>query len=273
VELAGEVDRFRERGLGLAAISYDSIAILKSFAERRHIPFPLLSDPDSKVIRAFGLLHPDYPEGHALHGVPFPGTIVMNAEGRIVAKHFEESYRHRQTAGSVFVREGDPGEGERRLQAGHFSVTASVSDAMVVPGNRITLILDVEMEPGHHAYAPGDHSYRGLALKLAPDPIFTAHDTELPEPTPFYFAPLDETVPVYEGRFRVLKDVTFVTGKDIGEAMAERPERTLRGVLDYQVCSDRLCYPPGQLPVSWSVTLRPLDRERAPQPLRRHHRD
>jgi hypothetical protein len=171
VELAGEVERFHERGLGLAAISYDSVAILKSFSERRQIPFPLLSDPDSEVIRAFGLLHPDYPEGHDLHGVPFPGTIVMDAEGRIVAKYFEESYRVRQTAASVFVREGDPGGGGRRLQAEHVSVTPSLSDATAVPGNRITLVLDLEMEPGHHAYAPGDHSYRGLTLNLEPDPL------------------------------------------------------------------------------------------------------
>jgi hypothetical protein len=273
VELAGEVERFHERGLGLAAISYDSVAILKSFSERRQIPFPLLSDPDSEVIRAFGLLHPDYPEGHDLHGVPFPGTIVMDAEGRIVAKYFEESYRVRQTAASVFVREGDPGGGGRRLQAEHVSVTPSLSDATAVPGNRITLVLDLEMEPGHHAYAPGDHSYRGLTLNLEPDPLFTAHDTELPEPTPFHFAPLDETVPVYAGRFRVLKDVTFATGADIEKAIAEQPERTLRGILHYQVCSDRVCYPPRQVPVTWSVTFRPLDRERAPEPLRKHHRD
>ena len=34
----------------MAAISYDSVAVLKSFADRQRITFPLLSDPDSKVI-------------------------------------------------------------------------------------------------------------------------------------------------------------------------------------------------------------------------------
>jgi len=37
----------------LAAISYDSEAILKYFADRRKIDFPLLADPDSKIIRAY----------------------------------------------------------------------------------------------------------------------------------------------------------------------------------------------------------------------------
>ena len=45
------------QGLKLAAISYDSVEILKSFADRRKIDFPLLSDPDSKAIRAYEVLN------------------------------------------------------------------------------------------------------------------------------------------------------------------------------------------------------------------------
>jgi len=269
VELGGEVERFRERGLGLAAISYDSVPILENFTQRREIPYPLLSDPESEVIRAFGLLNPEYPEGHRNHGLPLPGMVVMDAEGTIVAKYFEDGYRPRRTAGSVFVREGAPGDGGRQLQGEHFAVTASLSDATAVPGNRVTLVLDIEMEEGHHAYAPGDHSYRGLSLRLEPDPLIEAHHTELPEPTEFHFVPLDETVPVYEGRFRVLKDVTLATGSEAASAIEAGPEHTLHGVVGYQVCSDRICYPPGELAVSWSFTLKPLDRERAPEPLRR----
>jgi hypothetical protein len=269
VELGGEVERFRERGLELAAISYDSVAILENFAQRREIPYPLLSDPDSDVIRAFGLLNPEYPEGHRIHGVPVPGMVVMDAEGTIVAKYFEDGYRPRRTAGSVFVRDGAEGAPGRQLQGEHFAVTASLSDATAAPGNRITLVLDVEMEPDHHAYAPGEHSYRGLSLRLEPDPLIEPHDTELPEPTLFRFEPLNETVPVFEGRFRVLKDVTLATGSEADSAMEQGPTHTLRGVLEYQVCSDRVCHPPGELPVSWSFTLTPLDRERVPEELRR----
>jgi peroxiredoxin len=49
------VERIRKEGLGLAAISYDSPAILKNFADRRKIAFPLLSDPDSLSIRSHRL--------------------------------------------------------------------------------------------------------------------------------------------------------------------------------------------------------------------------
>ena len=39
----------------------------------------------------------------------------------------------------------------------------------------------------------------------------------------------------------------------------------MTGTLEYQVCSDRVCYPPAALPVRWTIKVRPLDRERAPE--------
>jgi hypothetical protein len=49
--------RFEKQGIRLAAISYDSEAILKYFADRQHIDFPLLADPDSRVIRDYHVLN------------------------------------------------------------------------------------------------------------------------------------------------------------------------------------------------------------------------
>jgi peroxiredoxin len=49
-------EEFRRQGLGLAAISYDSEAILWDFSERRKIQYPLLADPNSDIIRSYGVL-------------------------------------------------------------------------------------------------------------------------------------------------------------------------------------------------------------------------
>ncbi|MGP8207917.1 MAG: redoxin domain-containing protein, partial [Acidimicrobiales bacterium] len=57
VELQRAKARFESQGLKLAAISYDSVEILKHFADRRKIDFPLLSDPDSKAIQAYQVLN------------------------------------------------------------------------------------------------------------------------------------------------------------------------------------------------------------------------
>ena len=50
MELEQNLSGIRKQGLGLAAISYDSPEVLKNFAGRMHISFPLLSDPESKII-------------------------------------------------------------------------------------------------------------------------------------------------------------------------------------------------------------------------------
>ena len=42
-------------------MSYDSVAVLKNFSHRKHITYPLLSDPDSKTIRSFGILNETVP--------------------------------------------------------------------------------------------------------------------------------------------------------------------------------------------------------------------
>ena len=37
----------------------------------------------------------------------------------------------------------------------------------------------------------------------------------------------------------------------------------IRGSFNYQACDDTTCFSPVSLPVSWTVSLRPLDREQA----------
>ena len=59
VQLQRDLPVLKKAGLGLAAISYDSPAVLADFATRQDITFPLLSDQDSRVIGEFGVLDRD----------------------------------------------------------------------------------------------------------------------------------------------------------------------------------------------------------------------
>ncbi len=109
------------------------------------------------------------------------------------------------------------------------------------------------MKRGMHAYAPGVSGYRPLGLKLDAHPLMTAHDPVSPPSKPFAFVPLKEAVPVFEGRFRVLQDVTLAGGRDLGKTLeAPDPKIEITGSLEYQVCK-----------------LIPLDRERVPEGLQR----
>jgi len=46
----------REMGSEIVGISVDDVASHKKFAEKYHLPFPLVSDPDKKIATAYGVL-------------------------------------------------------------------------------------------------------------------------------------------------------------------------------------------------------------------------
>ena len=270
MELDEELDALRKRGLGVAALSYDSVPLLEEFARRRKIRYPLLSDPGSVVIRRFGVLSPDFPEGDPAHGVPFPGTLVTDSGGVVRTRFFEKSYAERRTAASFLVLEGEtPADVSSEVRTDHFLLRLSQSNATAAAGNRVSLVLELWMGETKHAYAPGVQGYRPLALHLDAQPLVTVHEPVYPVPRDYVYAPLQETVPVFEGRFRVLQDVTLAGGRQVAERLRTGDTTlAITGRLDYQVCSDRVCYPPASLPVRWTLQLVPLDQERSPEALR-----
>ena len=79
----------------MVGISYDSVEVLAKFADKKMITFPLLSDADSTVIKAYGLLNQEAKGKQA--GIPYPGTFLIDAQGVIHAKLFHEGYSKRHS--------------------------------------------------------------------------------------------------------------------------------------------------------------------------------
>jgi peroxiredoxin len=93
VQLQNDLPKIAATGTRVVAISYDPVPTLATFADRRKVTFPLLSDPGSKTIRAYGVLNA---EGKGrTEGVPYPGTFVIDKGGVIRAKLFLDGYRER----------------------------------------------------------------------------------------------------------------------------------------------------------------------------------
>jgi len=78
-------------GVRVVGVSPDSVKVLKGFSDAQKIGFPLLSDPDSAAIKAFGILNPDS------EGLPLPGTFLLDEAGVVRAKLFESGYKTRHS--------------------------------------------------------------------------------------------------------------------------------------------------------------------------------
>lgn len=85
----------KERGFGIAAISYDKVRDLERFHKKWRVNFPLISDEGSVMIDQLGLRNEDYKEGHYAHGVPHPVILVLDRNKTITAKLMREGYRDR----------------------------------------------------------------------------------------------------------------------------------------------------------------------------------
>jgi peroxiredoxin len=103
--LQKNADKLAEKKIKLVAISYDDVDVLKKFADKQKITFPLLSDPESKTIKAYGLLNTDA-KGKA-EGVPNPGTVILDKKGVIRAKLFHDGFIKRHTADDILKAAGE----------------------------------------------------------------------------------------------------------------------------------------------------------------------
>jgi len=91
------------RGYALVGLSYDDPAVLAKFAAERKVAWPLLSDPQSKVIDRWQLRDPAYPPGNRAHGVPLPAVYVIDKKGVIRARLMESNYRQRPQPEAVLA--------------------------------------------------------------------------------------------------------------------------------------------------------------------------
>jgi hypothetical protein len=272
VELQSNLEKIRAKGLGVAAISYDSVAVLKSFAERRGITFPLLSDPESKIIRDFGILNEQAQQGTMQFGIPHPGTYLVDRAGRVTEKYFEDDYTQRYTSADILVsRFGESGEAAHSIAEGrHLRVLASASNGRVRSGQRISLVLDVQLGARLHVYAPGVKSdYIPIEWSIKESPALAVRAVTYPRSKVLRLKAIKETVPAYQDTFRLVRDVTVARDAVLRPLVDTEGKLTIEGTLKYQACDDKLCYPPETVPVRWSLQVEGHDRERAPAELQR----
>jgi hypothetical protein len=227
--------------------------VLREFAEKQRIPYPLLSDLDSRVIRAFGILNDRIDENDAfLFGIPYPGVYVTDENGVVTAKFFRDSYKKRESPENLL----DAALGRIELQAdvprvatgdAEVRITAAVhgGKGTIRQGVMRKLVVRFELAPGLHLYGePVPQGMIPTTVEVTGPPGLVVEAPVFPPSTPLALPSLGLTLPVWSGTFDVAVPIYAV-----GELASEtRPldaqATTLEVRVRYQACDDERCLLP-----------------------------
>jgi hypothetical protein len=85
---------------------------------------------------------------------------------------------------------------------------------------------------------------------------------QFPASQAYFFRPLNEHVRVYQKPFTLVQELILEGTQEAQAALRGKENLTFTGTLDYQVCDDKACFNPASVPLSWTLILRSLIRER-----------
>jgi peroxiredoxin len=287
VELQHDLPLLQHAGLGLAAISYDSAAVLADFASRKGITFPLLSDHESVAIRAFGVADRKYSRGAEIdvdssgyvpvYGLPYSAVFVLGPDGTVRWRFVSEHEELRFTGSSILERSGGVvvNQGRRPLEAGKLHVDAVASNASAGLGSRLIIGLELRMPPGWHVYAPQvTDGYRAITWQMDSSECSIIGDVAYPEPHWKQMVFSREKLPVYEGTLRLTREYIIKPLLRDSEPSVFRlfcrscldsaSKIHATGTLQFQACDERECFPPQSIPLEWKFDFLAPDRQRVP---------
>ncbi|HJW99807.1 MAG TPA: redoxin domain-containing protein, partial [Terriglobales bacterium] len=101
-EFAQRKSDFDAQNARVVAISVDDVAQNRKVWEQvAHENLTVLSDPDAKVIRAYGLLHP---KGYKGEDIALRTTLVLDENGREVYRRVSSSVPDLRTADEILAQ-------------------------------------------------------------------------------------------------------------------------------------------------------------------------
>jgi Disulphide bond corrector protein DsbC/AhpC/TSA family len=228
------------------------VDVLHGFAEKHGISYTLLSDEGGKVIRQLGLLNEHVYEHHAAYGVPkqeghygvpYPGAFLLDEQGRVIQKRFQQSYRERETGGGIleqgFAVESSMHGPEVVSQSEGVKVRAYLDSETYRFFQRLWLTVELTVDGGLHVYGqPIPEGYIPLSIAVAPRAGLVVGEPRWPAPHPYRVEGLDEELSVYEGKVTVSLPLTFTQ---------EGADQTLYVSVRYQACNDTDCFLPSTI--------------------------
>jgi hypothetical protein len=96
---------------------------------------------------------------------------MVNTQGVVTSRFFEQAYQERSTVGSILARLGNNVDVRATTPSSpQLELTSFATDSTVAPGTQFSLVLDVRPARGVHVYAPGVTGYKPIAFSVPPQP-------------------------------------------------------------------------------------------------------
>jgi len=260
VELQAATQKFADAGIKLYAISYDELGALEDFARHHGITYDLLADEGSKVIRQFGILNHHVTEEQVpYHGIPFPGTYLVDEAGIISAKAFHRSLAQRESPdglidaalGELLLRSDEPTTEQADNSGIGFSLTYHGGEGVIRGGTIRRLVVRVDLPDGLHLYdEPVPAGMVATSFTLAGPDGMRSLPVEKPTTTPIELPGVGE-LHVWSGQVDFVIPV-WATDEIASLVRDDRPDHvTIELDVAFQACDDQTC----RLPQSTRLSL------------------
>ncbi len=267
-ELQDALPKFRAAGIKLYAVSYDAPEALAAFAEARGIEFSLLSDTDSAVIRSFGILNTlIQPEDIPFHGIPYPGTYLVDEAGVIREKFFPRHLANRASAETVVdsaLGKILMGDDEPRASGGDDAVriTAFVhgGGGVLKSGPVRQLVVRFELREGLHIYGePVPDGMVATSISVRGPDGLHVESPVVPATQPLVLSGLGVTLHVWSGTVDIVVPVWADSRLVCVTRPVDVPSATLEVTVRYQACDEATCMVPRTERLQVTVPVEPHD--------------
>ena len=268
MQLQKSLPELREAGYEVFAISNDTVERLADFAEQHGITYSLLSDEDSTVIRAFGimntLIRPDEGMDNHYYGIPYPGTYITDQAGIVVDKDFHQHHSRRLSGRGLLHRvlgtlpEQYADTPEVISESNEVTFTTSLVDPTIMLEVISVLVCRLHIAAGRHIYAPGaPEAFTPASLQFHGEGIRFG-EPAWPQPQQLNMTDLNIQVPVYEQEVTISVPVTATSslihlGHDLEQSSAK-----ITIVCTYQACDELSCGLPATIESTLTVPLEEL---------------
>lgn len=242
---------------------------MAEYAEKQGIPFPLLSDLDSDVIRRYGILNTQIePEDGFFYGIPYPGVFVTDADGVVVAKFFHDTYKKRDSAeiiidaalGRIQVAEDVPRVSA--AQDGGVQVSAALQggSGSLRQGIVRHLVVRFALPEGLHIYGePVPAGMVPTTVSVSGPPGLVTEAPILPPTEPLTLKGLDVTLQVWSGVVDI-RIPLYPVGELVSEVRPlDHDSVRLEIAVRYQACDDSTCLLPKSETLVLDVPLEETD--------------